>query len=204
MSKGENAMSNVAVVTRGPWKEGAGEAAAPTQATQAQLVEGHLGPALVISVQPHEVLVDVGGRETRATLALAFPYRPAVGDTLLVIGKGAEHYVIGVIHGTGQSALTFEGDVAIRASGGELSLSGDRGVRVSGPEVALEGQTVRVTAGALVQKLTSMYQRVREMLSTHSGEQETIVDGASLTRAKSASVLTEESMSINGKQIHLG
>jgi hypothetical protein len=158
----------------------------------------------VLSVAPNEVRVDIEGREVGAALALAFPYRPAEGDTLLVIGKGEAHYVIGVLHGTGQSALTFPGDVEIRASGGELSLAGDRGVRVSGEEVALEARTVRVTAGALVQKLTSAYQRVREMLSVHAGEQETIVDGASLTRAKSAAVVTEETMSINGKQIHLG
>lgn len=185
-------MSNVAVM-REPRKAG----------DVAPLVADHLGPARVVSVAPHEVCVDLDGHEVPATLALAFPYRPALGDTLLVIGKGSNHYVIGVIHGTGQSALTLPGDVAIRASG-ELSLSGDRGVRLSGPEVALEAPTVRVTAGALIQKLTSAYQRVREMLSVHAGEQETVVDGAALTRAKSASVLTEESMSINGKQIHLG
>lgn len=192
-------MSNAAVVMRGPWREG--DSAAPAASP---LVADHLGPARVVQVAPHEVHVDIDGREVRATMALAFPYRPAVGDTLLVIGKGADHYVIGVIHGTGPSALTFPGDVEIRASGGELSLAGDRGVRVSGEEVSLEARTVRMTAGALVQKLTSAYQRVREMLSVHAGEQETVVDGASLTRAKTASVVTEESMSINGKQIHLG
>ena len=42
------------------------------------------------------------------------------------------------------------------------------------------------------------------MLSVHAREVHTVVDETHLTKAKSASVLTEETMTINGKQIHLG
>ena len=37
-----------------------------------------------------------------------------------------------------------------------------------------------------------------------AGEAETIVDEGALTRARRATILTAETMSINGKQIHLG
>ncbi len=194
-------MSDVAALRRGPWEGGQKEVVA---VSPLPLVADHLGPARVLSVTPDEVRVDISGAEVSAVMALAFPYRPAIGDLLLVIGKGNEHYVIGVIQGAGHSTFTFPGNVEIRADRGELSLSAEKGVKVSSSEIALEATTVRVTAGALVQKLTSAYQRVRELLSVHAGEQEVVVDGSALTRAKSATVLTEENMTINGKQIHLG
>jgi hypothetical protein len=55
-----------------------------------------------------------------------------------------------------------------------------------------------------VEKLASLYQRVRGALNVHAGEAHTVVDDASFLTAKNASIVTEETMSINGDQIHLG
>ena len=56
-----------------------------------------------------------------------------------------------------------------------------------------------------MEKLGTLYQRVRGLLRrARAGEAQTIVDEGALTRAKSAAILTEETMTINGKQIHLG
>jgi hypothetical protein len=49
-----------------------------------------------------------------------------------------------------------------------------------------------------------VYQRVTTLLSVHAKESHTAVDESSITKAKNAAILTEEAMSINGKQIHLG
>src|SRR4051812_25077045 len=81
-------------------------------------VEDYLGPAEVTRLEGHAVYVALpsdDGAETRAELALAFPYEPALGDTLLVISKGASCYVIGVLHGTGRSVFSLPGDVGVRA-----------------------------------------------------------------------------------------
>src|SRR5262245_55855191 len=70
----------------------------------------YLGPAVVTEVAADDVVCELPpGPAVRARLALAFPYRPAPGDTLLVIGRGGAHYVIGVLSGSGQTVLAFQG-----------------------------------------------------------------------------------------------
>jgi hypothetical protein len=165
----------------------------------------YLGPAAVLDVRPGAVQVELrGGTVVTARMALAFPYEPAPGDTLLVIGKGADHYVIGVLHGSGRTSLTMVGDVELRASEGVLRLSGDRGVELRGPEVEISASKLRVVAAAALQRFTSLCQRVTDLLSVQAGEAHTVVHGSQLTQAKNATMLTEEIMTINGKQIHLG
>jgi hypothetical protein len=165
----------------------------------------YLGPARVTRVAPHELEVEIrGGERALAGMALAFPYAPAEGDVLLVIGKGDEHWVIGVIQGTGKTALAFRGGVEISAQGGPLTLTSDQVVAIRGPEVEVEANKLQMFAGSAVQKFTSLYQRVREAWNVRAGQTRTIVDDASHLTAKSASIVTEETMSINGSEIHLG
>lgn len=167
--------------------------------------DDYLGPAEVIAVEPHELTVEIGtGIRVRARMALAFPYAPEPGDVLLVIGKGEDHYVIGVLQGTGRTALTFQGGVDLRAQGGPLTLSSDQAVAIRGPEVDVEAGKLRMMAGSVVQKFTSLYQRVRDALSVHAGQSHTVVDDRSFMTAKNASIVTEETMNINGSEIHLG
>jgi len=165
----------------------------------------YLGPARVVEASGRVVSVELpGGAAERARMALAFPYRPAAGDTLLVVGRGDALYVIGVIEGGGETVLSFAGGVELRAEGGPLRLASDQGVEVNAPEVALVAGNLRLFAEAAVEKLGTLYQHVRGLLRARAGETETLVDDAAVTRARSASILTEETMSINGKQIHLG
>jgi hypothetical protein len=167
--------------------------------------DDYLGPGHVVAVWPHQVEVEIrGGERVRAELALSIPYAPERDDVLLVIGKGEEHYVIGVLHGTGRTALSFQGAVDLRASGGPLTLASDRGVVIQGPELSVHAGKIEVLAGAVVQKLTSLYQHVREALHVRAGQAHTVVDDTSLLTAKNASIITEETMSINGDEIHLG
>jgi Protein of unknown function (DUF3540) len=167
--------------------------------------EDYLGPGYVVTVEAHEVIVEIrGGERARAQMALSIPYAPAIGDVLLVIGKGAEHYVIGVLHGSGTTSLSFQGAVDLRATGGPLTLSSDQGVAIRGSEVEIQAGKLEVFAGAVVETLGSLYQRVRDALNIHAGTAHTVVDDTSYMTAKNASIVTEETMSINGDEIHLG
>ncbi len=164
-----------------------------------------LGPAFVVSVGPGFLMVRLDDdREVRARLALAQPYEAREGDEVLVIGRGASHYVIGVLHGTGRSTLELPGDVHLRAVGGTLHLSGDEGVKLDAPKVSLRASQLELVAGAVVETFRSLRQRVSELVSVHAGEQHTVVDGAATTVARSASITTEKTVSINGKAVHLG
>jgi hypothetical protein len=165
----------------------------------------YLGPARVIEAWGRESQVELpGGERVQARLAIAYPYEPAEGDTLLVIGKGDEYFGIGVLEGRGRAVLSFKGDVAVRAEGGTLSLEGEKGVLIRGEEVGVEAGQIKMIAGAVVQTFASLYQRVTELFSSRSKRSHTVVDESSFTQAKSAAIMTEESVTINGKEVHLG
>jgi hypothetical protein len=176
--------------------------AAPEAAME---VEEHLGPAEVVEVRTGEIVVQLaGGARVRVAPAFAVPYTPAVKDVLLVVGRGPSHYAIGVLRGSGRADLVLEGDVTLRAVNGKLSLHGDRGIDVRGPEVDVFASALRMVARDVHQKFESVCERVTSLLRVHAGEAQTIVDGGSLTTAKSASILSEETVCINGREVHLG
>ena len=165
----------------------------------------YLGPAEVLSLEGTDVVVALSdGAERRATMAFASPYEPAVGDSLLVIGKRDDFYAIGVLRGTGRAVLRFSGDVDLAAEGGTLRLSGDRGVEIRSPDVQVHAERVSTFAGTLVQKAASLLQRVTSMLEVHAKESRTVVEGTSVLQAKSAAIVTDETTTVQGKQVHLG
>jgi len=167
--------------------------------------ELQLGPAHVLEVLPTGVRVRLeSGQMVEAGLALAAPYTPCAEDVVLVIAHGERSWVIGVIDGRGTSALRFQGDVELHAVGGTVKIHGDRGLKLSGPQVELTGTEIRLVADSVVQKMQTLYQRVRELISVHAKRSHTIVDESAFSKAKSQTMLTEEAMCINGKEIHLG
>ncbi|WP_437900733.1 DUF3540 domain-containing protein [Sorangium sp. So ce124] len=167
--------------------------------------DDYLGPGRVVRVGPREIEVEIrGGERVAAQMALAFPYAPEVDDVLLVIGRDDEHYVIGVLRGTGKASLSFQGAVDLRAQGGPLTLTSDQGVAIRSPAVAIEAGKLQMFAGSVVQKFTSLYQRVRDAMDLRAGTARTVVDEQSYLTAKNASIVTQETMAINGREIHLG
>src|SRR5688572_18391945 len=113
----------------------------------------YLGPAEVRAAGRNrcDVLLPSGVAQ-EATLALAYPYEPTVGDTLLVIGDEEGLYAIGLIEGRGKLRLSFPGDVEVRAVDGHLTLSGDRGVSLRGPSLDVLADRFSVLADRAVQK----------------------------------------------------
>lgn len=164
----------------------------------------YLGPATVVDASRADLVIDVAGRRAVARPAFSSPYEPADRDVLLVIGGPGGYYAIGVLDGAGRTSLRVHGDVDVHAVGGSLRLSGDKGVEIQGDAIELRAGKLNVLAGAAVQKFTTLYQRVSEMLSVRAGARHTVIDGDSMEKAKSATLLTEETVSINGKQVHLG
>lgn len=178
---------------------------APDSKVRPAISADYLGPGRVVEPASSGLSVEISdGSRVTARLAFAFPYAPALGDTLLVIGKGEDFYAIGVLSGQGTSRLSFPGGVEIHAGRGPLSLTSDERIRVAAPEVEIASPTVRVTAEALVEKLGSVYRRVRDLLHVRAKNAETFVDEQAILRAGSGAVVAEESVTVNGKQIHLG
>lgn len=188
----------------------------PAPTAQPGAAPVRLGPATVLRTLPTgavEARLEQGreaGQVVVAQMAMPIPYEPNEGDVLLVIGtpdapdEPGGHYVIGVLAGTGRARLEVQGDLSLRSIGGELSLRADKAVRLEAPELGLLGRRLGMVADAVVQRFSTVRQRVTELLDVHAGESQTTVDGASLTQAKSATVLTRDAVVINGKAIHLG
>ena len=165
----------------------------------------YLGPASVLDVTANGAFVRLPDGETlHVRLAFVVAYVPAEGDELLVTRSEGAGYAIGVLNGKGRTCLDLPGDVAIRARGGNLSLTGDRGVTIESQEVQILTGAMKVVADAAVHKLGSLVERVRGSLSQHLGSKNTVVDGRDTTKARDISLLTEETVAVNGKRIHLG
>ena len=169
------------------------------------IAASYLGPAEVTAVDLHDLTVRIGPEhEVDARLALAYPYQPVPGDLVLAIGHDDDYYVIGILRGSGKTELAFQGDVALRAVGGRLDIHADDGVQVSGPEVEIRTGRLRMIAESMVEKVDRAYQRVRELLTCRVGRMHTVVDDSSIAKAKRTTILSDENVTINGKQINLG
>jgi hypothetical protein len=165
----------------------------------------HLGPATIVRPATRDVMLRLeDGRHVEAQLALALPYVPAENDVVLALGKDARFYVVGILSASGQTSLSFRGDVKLEAIGGSLTLGADEGVRLRGRKVEVEASELTMRAVEVVQKFESVVQHVCGLLSVRAKRHTTIVDETATTRAKRAAIITEETMVINGKQIHLG
>jgi len=166
--------------------------------------ELQLGPATVVGVKglcPEVRLSDES--VTVAQMALAFPYNFAKGDVVLVIGRGEDHYVIGVIQASGDVALRFQGNVNLHAVGGRLNLRGDEGVQVESPDFVVRVKKMTTYAATMVEKVGSLLQTVRERVDLVAGEKVERIKGANHVMADRASIATRGVVTINGKEVHL-
>lgn len=163
-----------------------------------------LGPAKVLEVGPTGVTVTFADHgAVRATIAVAFPYAARAGDDVLVIGKAGRYWVIGVEQSSGPSSLSVNGDLELRATG-KLTLAAEEGVAIATPDVEIRTKKLRVFAESVLEHAQSMALRVREVYTLFAGEAHNVVEGTHTTQAKRAKVVTEETVSINGREIHLG
>jgi hypothetical protein len=134
----------------------------------------YLGPARVIRLVDGALMVALEDTTDvtvmRATMALAFPYHPVVGDKLLVIGDAHAFFAIGVLDGRGRTNLSNPHGLSLHAEDGALRLVGDRGVRLSGRWANLQSERLRLLAATAVRTFGDMSTRVREGLEVEAGE----------------------------------
>ncbi len=165
----------------------------------------YLGPASVTQVAPALLEAKLPtGEIVRPRLALAYPFVPAAGDTLLVIGQADRYFVIGVLESTGRTELRFRGDVDLRAVDGTLELHGERGVSLQGEQIDIRTKKLAVVADKVTEAFGTVFTRVKALLSVHSGESDTVVQGEWSSRSERASITSQEVVSVNGKEVHLG
>jgi hypothetical protein len=164
--------------------------------------ERTLGPATVTAVTDEEIRLSTPEGERTAVLALATPYRPAVGDTVLAIGDETL-WVIGVLSGRGVTRLEVEGDLEISAEG-SVRIRGGRGVAMNAPDVALKAQRLEMTAERVLGRFGRVYEWVRETLKTTAGRVRTNVREGVAIRAGRIDAFGEKDVRIDGKRIHLG
>jgi hypothetical protein len=160
------------------------------------------GTSLVVALE--EVDAPTGSIVVRAMLALAFPYRPVAGDQLLIVGDARAFYAIGVLEGRGQSQLSHDGNIALRAEGGRLRVAGARGVRLGGRAVAIEARQLRRVALAAVQTFRQQRSHVREESKLEAGEVDELSQDRWLLRTRRAVIKALHGARLKGSTVRLG
>ena len=118
----------------------------------------YLGPGEVLDVARDEVQIRLDDDSiVYARMAMPTPYRPAIGDLLLILGGESGHYVVGVLNGAGKTEFVMQGDVDIRAEGGTLTLQGGEGILLEGPEVTVP-ESIRIAALRPIDRMLELSQ----------------------------------------------
>lgn len=163
------------------------------------------GPARVRAVEPGRALVEGEGFKAWATLALAYGYRPAVDDVLLVAGGAQAFYVIGVLQGRGDVVLTSPGDLQLHAPRGRVTVKGGAGgVAVEGDTVEITARTLRVRARETIERFGSVCRRVAETFRLRAKRSHVTVEEEHRLRAGSIHERASGDVKIDGDQIRLG
>jgi len=140
-----------------------------------------------------------------AVLALAVPYEPQAGDTLLVIAQAdGGTYAIGVIRGTGPTVLTAPANLCIQAPHGSIELRAARGIRLRAPLVKVVTKRMEMAARALFERCGEATRWVKETLQVRAGRLNTRVRGECRTSAARIDERAKEDVKINGRRINLG
>jgi len=163
-----------------------------------------LSPARILRIEGTRVQIEFPDEFVWATVALAYPYEPAINDTVLAIGQREAWYVIGVIQGSGRTSLTVPGDLAIRAPNGSIELNAARGVKIKSPAVQIVAGKLDVFAHAVMERFASATRWVKETFQIRAGRQRTQVEGSYTVKADRIVERAEGDVKIDGDQIKLG
>ena len=156
-----------------------------TSSAQPALIERYLGAARVVRIAGRSLLVSLEDEtQVFAISALAFPYRPVVGDELLVIGDKRSFFVIGVLEARGRASLSDARGVSLTAQNGQLRLIGDRGVSLRGRRILVQAERLRRIAVTAIRTLGEQHTDVRETLKVEAGEVDELSQGRWLLQAK--------------------
>jgi hypothetical protein len=169
-------------------------------AASTALVEGD-----VVRVHGRKLLVEVA-EELRVwtTLAVPPPYRPSIGDRVVVLAQGGHAYAVGVVTATADPVFEAKGDLVLRA-GGTVRIAGEAGVAIeSDGEVSVRARLFRTVADKLRERLGAVWRVVRGCSSLRAGEVREDVEGDHRCRADRVLRKARGQVRIDGEQIHLG
>lgn len=164
----------------------------------------YLGPARVHRVAGNRIQLEFPDELPWAMLALAYPYQPAVGDTVLAAGQGQNWYVIGVLQGTGKTTLMVPGDFEVLAPKGRINLIAGKGFQVKSPEVKITAGKLELVAKRISERFFDATRWVKNAWQIRAGRVRTETEGDYQVKAGRIIERAEKDVRIDGEKIHLG
>ncbi len=164
----------------------------------------HLGPAQVTAVNKGKIMIGLPDGEVSAQLALSFLYEPREGDTVLAIGQEENHYIIGVLKGTGKMTIAAPADLELRATNGALDLYSSRQVRIHSPQVALSTEKLSILADSVKERFGRATRWVKDCFQVQAGRMRTRVKEDHHVQARRIVGLARKDVRLDGEKINLG
>jgi len=156
----------------------------------------YLGSAWVTGTRGRSGQVEVALPERDPLWArLATTFHPSEGDEVLVLSlDGEQVFVIGILRGSARLRVT--GDFSIEAPKGTITMSA--------PHIRWEAGKLEVAAHRIVQRARGFYGWVSNLFRIQSRRMKTLADEDYTVRARTARVVAEREVKIDGTSIELG
>jgi Protein of unknown function (DUF3540) len=164
----------------------------------------YLGPARVREVSGNLVRLDVTGAETRAQVALAFPYELHEGDVVLAISQDSSWYVIGVLEHTGRTRMTLPGDFELCAPHGRIDVKAGNEIHLKGPSVKIVATNLEILSRAILERCGRATRWVKESFQLRAGRARTVVESDYRLHAGRIVERAKGPVKIDGRKIDLG
>jgi hypothetical protein len=164
----------------------------------------NLAPATVLEAQGRRLIVQTPQGEVAAESALAFPYQPVPGDTLLIVGQGEHNYAIGVIAAQGDMTIAFPASATFTAPRGEIKFKSGKAIDLHSPSLRLRAGKLELLAKTLSEKVDNAYRTVRKLFKLDAGRTHTTVEETAQTNAGRFVVKAKQDVKMDGEKIYLG
>src|SRR5262245_13199909 len=168
------------------------------------LATTYLGPARVLQVADNQLLLELSDARAWGQTALAYPYQPEPGDTVLAVGHEDQWYVIGVLEGKGVTTFTAPGDLRLLAPRGKIELMSADGVNICSTAVQVVADRVEITARVVLEKFVSACRWVTGLFQVRAGQLLANVNETYRLKAERIVERASEDVHIDGRKIHLG
>ncbi|MCC6572581.1 MAG: DUF3540 domain-containing protein [Planctomycetes bacterium] len=163
-----------------------------------------LTQARVLDVEGRALKLQAGERIIAANLALPYPYKPQVGDTVLVIAQGESAWVIGVIEGTGLTAFSAPANLELRATRGRIVLNARDEIEIKARDVNINADNASTFAKNLTQQVENLDTSVAGLALLRAREERTEIEQSSILRAENINQRARKEVKIDGEIINLG
>ena len=164
----------------------------------------NLTPATVLEATGRKLVVLTPEGAVTAENALAFPYQPVKGDSLLVIGRDDHWYAIGVLQAQGDMLVAFPANATFAAPRGEIKFKSGMGVEMHAPNVRLRAGKLELVAKTISETADNVYRRIRKLLKLDAGSSQTNVEETAHTKCGRYVVKAKQDVKMDGDKIYLG